>query len=283
MNLTGSPTEEDINRVALAFLNGAFPVGNMELVDSIESTPRFNIGKTFEYQDRYDFLVKHTTLLDACISPGSPSHWNYTIALQPTASSGTPYDVEAGYDRSYLSYTERPLGKKAAKRRKSSLETLAQSEVASSVRNLTECTQESNSLHARNQSEKLRLHDESNRLRIYETMFLHESSTASQEERAFAESKMRTLFLEILENRPGRTADATAAHPSVSLTHALSQPSQADDYADPSAEHEGMLGETDKEGPTKSQRIQSEYNNAPHVRVYTELTESRIDDSEIDI
>jgi hypothetical protein len=74
MNLTGSPTEEDINRVALALFNCAFPAENKELAYSIESTPRFDVGKTFEYQDQYDFLVKHTTLLDACISPGSPSH-----------------------------------------------------------------------------------------------------------------------------------------------------------------------------------------------------------------
>jgi hypothetical protein len=87
---------------------------------------------------------------------------------------------------------------KAAKRRKFSLETSAQSEVASSVQNLTTCMQESDSLHALNQSEKLRLREESNRLRLYETLFLHESSTASQKERALAESKMRKLFLESL-------------------------------------------------------------------------------------
>jgi hypothetical protein len=202
------------------------------------------------------------------------------IALQHTASSGTPYEAEAGDDRSYPSSTEWPLGTKAATRRNCSLETSAQSEVASSVRNLTACMQESDSLHARNHSEKLRLHDERNRLRMYETMFLHESSTALQEERAFAESNLRTLFLESLENRPERTADQPAAPSSVSLTRALSQPSQADDYADPSAEHEGMLGETEEEGPIKSQRIQSEYNNAPNFRGFTELTKNRNGDSE---
>ena len=91
MKLTGSPTEEDINRVALALFNDALPVGDKELVYSILSTPRFNVGKTFENQDQYEFLVKHTTLLDAGISPGSPSHQNSTIALKPT-SPGTTYD-----------------------------------------------------------------------------------------------------------------------------------------------------------------------------------------------
>ena len=89
MKLTGSPTEEDINRVALALFNDALPVGDKELVYSILSTPRFNVGKTFEYQDQYEFLVKHTTLLDAGISPGSPSHQNSTIALQPTSPGTT--------------------------------------------------------------------------------------------------------------------------------------------------------------------------------------------------
>jgi hypothetical protein len=32
MKLTGSPTEDDINRVALALFNGVLPVGNKELV-----------------------------------------------------------------------------------------------------------------------------------------------------------------------------------------------------------------------------------------------------------
>jgi hypothetical protein len=105
--------------------------------------------------------------------------------------------------------------------------------------------QESDYLHALNQSEKLRLREESNRLSLYETLFLHESSTASQEERALAESNMRRLFLESLENRTGRTDGAPATPPSVSPTHALSQSGQADDYADESAENEGILGETE--------------------------------------
>jgi hypothetical protein len=231
MKLTGSPTEEDINRVALALFNGSLPVGNKELAYNIVSTPRFNVGKTFEYQDQLDFLVKHTTLLDAGISPGPPSHQNSTIELQPTALSDTPCDAEAADARSYPSSTERPLGTKAAKRRKRSLENSAQSEVASSVRNLTASMRESDSLHARNQSEKLRLREESNRLRMYETLFLHESSTASQEERALAESKMRTLFLESLKNIPGRTDGAPATPPSVSPTHALSHADQADELS----------------------------------------------------
>jgi hypothetical protein len=91
---------------------------------------------------------------------------------------------------------------------------------------------------------------------------------------------MRKLFLESLENRTGRTNGAPPAPPSVSPTHALSQPVQADDYADASAENEGILGETEEGGPTKSQRIHSECNNDPHVRVSTELTEDRKGDSE---
>jgi hypothetical protein len=109
---------------------------------------------------------------------------------------------------------------------------------------------------------------------MYETLFLHESSMASQEERALAESKMRTLFLESLENRPGRTDGASAAPPNVSPTHARLQPGQADDYTDASGEHETMLGEPEEEGPTKSQRIQGEHNIVPHVRDFAELTEN---------
>jgi hypothetical protein len=141
INLTES--EEDINRVALALFNGALPVLNKELEYNIVSTLRFNVGKTFEYQDQYNFLVKHTTLLDAGISPGSPSHQNSTIALQPTSWSRTRYDAQAGDAQSYPSSTELPLCTKAAKWMKLCLEISAQSEVVSSVRNLTECMQAS--------------------------------------------------------------------------------------------------------------------------------------------
>jgi hypothetical protein len=120
---------------------------------------------------------------------------------------------------------------------------------------------------------------------MYETLFLHESSTASQEERALSESKMRTLFLESLENRPGHADGAPAAPPNVSPTHALSQPGQVDDYTDASGEYEVMLGEHEEEGPTKSQRIQGEHNIVPHVRCFSELTENSRgeSDSESDV
>jgi hypothetical protein len=106
--------------------------------------------------------------------------------------------------------------------------------------------QESDSLHARNQSEKLRLREERNLLRKCETLVLHESSTASQEERALAGSKIRTLFLESLEKRTGSTDGAQVAPLSVSPTYVLSQPSQADDYVVASVHHEGILGETEE-------------------------------------
>jgi hypothetical protein len=102
--------------------------------------------------------------------------------------------------------------------------------------------QESESFYARNQSDKLRLREESNCLRMFETLFLHDSLTASQEERALADLEMHNLFLESLENIPCRTDGAPTTPPSISPTHALPQPGQADEYAEASTEHEGHNG-----------------------------------------
>jgi hypothetical protein len=56
MELTGSPNEEDLSRVALALLNGTVQVGNKELIYNIARTPGYSVGKNFEYQDQYNFL-----------------------------------------------------------------------------------------------------------------------------------------------------------------------------------------------------------------------------------
>jgi hypothetical protein len=281
MELTGSPTEEDLSRVALALINGVLQIGNKELVYSIVSTPGYNVGKAFEYQDQYDFLVKHTTVLEAGITPGPPSHHNsMNAAAQPTASLGASSDAEAADAGFYPSSIERPLGTKASKRRKRGVDTSVQSEVASSVRDLTESMHASDAVHARNQSEKLRLYQESNRLRMYETLYLHESSTASQAERELAGAKMRRFFLESLGNRPGRADGAPTVPSSESPTHAQPQLGQASDYVVEPREHECTLGETEGEGPTNSQRIQGEYVDVPHVHGLTELTENNNDNSE---
>jgi hypothetical protein len=203
------------------------------------------------------------------------------VAAQSTALSGALGDVEVADAGFYPSTTERPLGTKAAKRRKRSLESSAPSEVVSSVQNLTEGMRESDALYARNQKEKLLLHQESNSLHMYETLYLHASSTASYEERAFAESKMHSLFLESLGNRPGRADGATTALQSASPTHAQPYPSQAGHYADAPREH-ASLTKTEEERPTKTQRNQIENVDAPHVHGSTELTENTNYDSESD-
>jgi hypothetical protein len=256
MELTRSPTEEDLSRIALALIDGALQIGNKELVYSIVSTPGYIVGKAFEYQDQYDFLVKDTMVLEAGITPGPPSHQNYmNAAAQPTASPGASGDAEAADAGFYRSSTERPLGMKDSKRRKRGLDTSAQTEVASSVRDLSESIHEPDAVHARNQFEKRRLYQESNYLRMYETLHLHEYSTASQAERELAGAKTRTFCLESLENRPGRADGAPTAPSSTSPTHAQPQLCQATDYVDEPREHECTLGETEGEGPTNSQRI----------------------------
>ena len=118
---------------------------------------------------------------------------------------------------------------------------------------------------------------------MYETLFLHESSTASQEERALAESKMRMLFLESLDKRTGKTDGARAVPHSVPPNHAQSQPRQAEEYADASADNESILGETEKDVPTMSLRIPSQSNNDLYVRGITDLTENSKGDSESDV
>ena len=63
---------------------------------------------------------------------------------------------------------------------------------------------------------------------------------------------MCTLLLESIDKRTGQTDGAPAIPPSVSPTNALSQPRQAEEYADASAENESILGETEKDDTTKS-------------------------------
>jgi hypothetical protein len=112
---------------------------------------------------------------------------------------------------------------------------------------------ESEAGYARNQSEKLRLHQKRNCLRTYETLYLHESSTASHEDRALAEAMMRSLFLETLGISPGRADGVTTAPPGASPTHAQPHPIQAGDYADAHREDVCTLSEAKEEGPSHSE------------------------------
>jgi hypothetical protein len=73
---------------------------------------------------------------------------------------------------------ERPLGNKAAKRSKRARESLEGSEVATSVREFSKQLQESDESHARRAEEKLKLAKQSHLLKMYQTLFVHESSTA---------------------------------------------------------------------------------------------------------
>jgi hypothetical protein len=57
--------------------------------------------------------------------------------------------------------------------------------VASSVRDFSEVMKNSDEDILRMQRKKLRLQEQINRLRMYETLFLRDSSTPSQEERKF--------------------------------------------------------------------------------------------------
>jgi hypothetical protein len=57
--------------------------------------------------------------------------------------------------------------------------------------------------HARRAEEKLKLAKQLHLLKMYQTLFLHESSTASQEEKALAEKKLRNHFFSSLGDEAG--------------------------------------------------------------------------------
>jgi hypothetical protein len=89
------------------------------------------------------------------------------------------------------------------------------------------------------QMQKLRLQEQSNWLRMYETLYLCESSTASQEERQFAESKMRSMFFASLNDARNTSIDAGAPKvpPPYIPLHTSAESSPPVDFADAPMEH----------------------------------------------
>jgi hypothetical protein len=156
MQLTGGSTEDDLDRVALTLFNESVKVGDKQLIDAIATTPGYNLGKDFCFQDQYEFFVTRTTVLAAVATP------------VPSVSPGA---TDIG---NFLSTTERPLGTKAAKRKKRSLESSSssQADVRSSVRDFSEVMKKSDEDILRMQRQKLRLQEQSNRLHMYEMLFL---------------------------------------------------------------------------------------------------------------
>jgi hypothetical protein len=55
MELTGGPTDDDLNRVALDLFNYFVKVGDKQLIYAIASKPGYYVGKDFYYQDQYKF------------------------------------------------------------------------------------------------------------------------------------------------------------------------------------------------------------------------------------
>jgi hypothetical protein len=191
LHLTGGPSEDDLGRVSLALLNSVATIGNRELIYTIASTPGFNIGR-FEYATQYEFLSKHKNLLESgttAVVPSTSLNAVATTVMGAEDSGGLEVRAPA---------TERPLGNKAAKRSKRARESLGGSEVATSVREFSERLQESDESHARRAEENLKLEKQSHLLEMYQTLFEHESSTASQEEKVLAERRLRRQFFSSL-------------------------------------------------------------------------------------
>jgi hypothetical protein len=82
--------------------------------------------------------------------------------------------------------------------------------VASSVRDLSEFLKKSDERKVQIQPQSLRFQEQSNRLRMYETLLLRESYTASQDERQFVESQMRSIFFASLFDDINTSLDASA-------------------------------------------------------------------------
>jgi flagellar basal body rod protein FlgC len=154
--------------------------------------------------------------------------------------------------------TERPLGNKSAKRNKGARESLEGNEVATSVREFSEQLKDSDASYARRAEEKLKLAKQSHQLKMYQTVFVHESSTASQGEKALAEKKLRSQFFSSLGDEEGGATgeydNAGGVVRGVGSTPSAIQPTA------PPALHEG-------------------YNNAPHVHGSTEMADKSQDSS----
>jgi hypothetical protein len=54
MQLTGAPSENDLERAALALFNNVTAIGNRELIYTIDANSGFNVGR-FEYAAQYKF------------------------------------------------------------------------------------------------------------------------------------------------------------------------------------------------------------------------------------
>jgi hypothetical protein len=191
LQLTGGPSDKDLDRVALALYNKVATIGNRELIYTIASTPGYNVGK-FEHAAQYEFLARHTTLLEAGVSPTTVAGFpegSVDTAVGPGDDGGPGFQSPA---------FERPLGSKAAKRNKRGRESLEGSEVATSVREFGEQLKVSDESNARRAEEKLKLSKQAHLLKMYQTLFVHESSTATREEKALAEKKLRRQFFSSL-------------------------------------------------------------------------------------
>jgi hypothetical protein len=183
LHLTGAPTKGELDRIALALFNNVVTMGNRELMYTIATNPDYNVGR-FEYAAHYDFLSKNTTLLES----GSPTP---VQSVSQVAAGTGPLEAEnSGCLEPRSLPAERPIGNKAAKRNKRARESLEGSDVATSVREFSAQLKDSDRNYARRAEEKLKLAKESHMLRRSQTLFVHESSTASKEEKDLAEKKL---------------------------------------------------------------------------------------------
>jgi hypothetical protein len=278
MELTGGPTEDELDRVALALFNRAVKIGDRQLIYAITTTPGYYIGNDFCYQDQYEFLVTRTTVLEAGGTPVRGASPNSV----PQAAS----DTGATDFGNFPSATERRLGTKAAKRKKRSLESSvsSQADVASSVRDFSEFFKRSDEGNVQIQRQKLRLQEQSNRLRIYETLFLRDSCTASQEERQFAESRMRSMFFASLldDSNTSLDAGAPAVPPSFILPHTPAEPSPSVRIAYVPSVHGRTMVDAEEEDNAAPQCAIDDCADVSHIQRNTEptqLSKSLDDDS----
>jgi hypothetical protein len=111
LQLTGGPSDDDLDRVSIALFNNVVTIGNRELIYTIAWTPEFKVWR-FEYAAQYEFLAKRTTLLDSGTAAAVPStslDAAATATIGAEESDGVEFRPPA---------TERPLGNKSAKRNK---------------------------------------------------------------------------------------------------------------------------------------------------------------------
>jgi hypothetical protein len=210
-------------------------------------------------------------------------------SASPSPSPKAAGDAASCDIRNLLSATERPLGTKATRRKKRCLESssTSQADMASSVRDFSEAMKRADEQNARMQIQKLRLQEQSNRLRMYETLFLRESSTASEEERQLAESQMRSMFFSSLLHEGSTSIDAgsLAVPPPPVKPHTPADPPPPVDIASAPLVHGCTMVDTQEAGQGTSQRAVGNCVDVPHVHGHTEptqLSKSLDDDSDDD-